>query len=148
MNEQVKILVVDDEESIRETLKEILEDEGYIVDTVKNGRTAIKFSKEKSYDLALIDNRLPDIEGIELLEKFKESNSNMIKIVVTGFPSTTNAVKALNNGANRYLLKPVKSINLINISQEELNKREEIEKINEDKVAEFIENRVMKLARQ
>ena len=69
MCERPRILVVDDDESVRKVLAAILEEEGYAVDTAKNGREAIKKSKVKFYNLALIDIRLTDMEGTKLSQK-------------------------------------------------------------------------------
>ncbi len=72
MDQKYKILIVDDDETIRSTMKAILEDEGYIVDSAANGKVAIKKTQEQSYNLALLDIRLPDMEGVELLKLMKE----------------------------------------------------------------------------
>jgi CheY-like chemotaxis protein len=65
--ERARILVVDDDDGIRESMKAILEDEGYNVDVAENGKEAIQKTQKKAYNLALLDIRLPDMEGVELL---------------------------------------------------------------------------------
>ena len=70
---EIKILIVDDDEGVRKTLLEILKKEGYAVDTADNGKTAIKKSEIKFYNLALIDIRLPDMDGTKLLRKMKNT---------------------------------------------------------------------------
>ena len=71
--EQSRILIIDDQETIRKSLKLALEREGYLVDTAENGREAIRKSKEEFYNMALVDLRLPDMDGIELLTKMRET---------------------------------------------------------------------------
>ncbi len=145
MDEHPRILVVDDEESIRKVLTTILEEEGYVVDTVKNGGQAIEKSNTRFYNLALIDIRLPDIEGTKLLTAMKETTPKMVKIIVTGYPTLHNAVEAVNKGADAYVLKPFKMENVLQIIREQLKKQHEAKKYTEEKVTEFIETRAKEL---
>ncbi len=101
-----RILVIDDQEAIRTTVSAILKDEGYCVETVKNGKEAIKALKKTSFDLALVDIKLPDIEGTELLRRLRECQPKIATIILTGHPSLENAIKAVNNKADGYILKP------------------------------------------
>ena len=137
-----KILVVDDDESIRLTMKVILEDEGYLVDMAVNGREAIKMTQKTNYNLALLDIRLPDIEGVELLKLIKDGLPRLRKIMVTGYPSVQNAVAALNKNADAYLIKPVNLDELLTVVKSQLKLQEEEKSFTEEKVAEFIETRV------
>ncbi len=107
MDKHARILVVDDDENIRNTVKTILEDEGYIVDLAATGNEAIKRTEETAYNVALLDIRLPDMEGVELLKLMKDAVPRTRKIMVTGYPSMQNAVTALNKNADAYLIKPV-----------------------------------------
>ena len=100
MGKHARILIVDDDESIGKVLATILEDEGYTVDIAENGEKAIKKSEEEFYNLALIDIRLPDMEGIELLTKVRDTTPKMRKIIITGYPSIQNAIEAVNRGAD------------------------------------------------
>jgi len=143
--EPARILVVDDDESIRKTLANILEDHGYIVDTVENGKEAIEKSKANFYNLALIDIRLPDMEGTKLLTAMKDTTPKMVKIIVTGYPALNNAIEAVNKGADGYVLKPVNIDNLLSTIKEHLRKQQEAKKYSQEKVAEFIETRAKEL---
>jgi len=145
MVDNEKILVIDDDESIRCTMKAILEHQGYCVDSAKNGEEAITKTKNNSYDLALIDIRLPDMEGTELLAKIKDTTADMVKFFVTGYPSLKNAMDAINLGADGYFLKPIEFDKFLNRIKTELNKKKEAKKINEDKIADFIKTRVKEL---
>jgi len=100
------ILVVDDDAAVRKSLSSILSMEGYLVETVENGKQAIRISEKSRFDIALIDIKLPDMEGTELLHRLKENQPHMVKIVITGFPTLENAMKTVNEGADGYILKP------------------------------------------
>ena len=145
MDEHARILVVDDDESIRKILSTILEDEGYAVETAENGREAIDKSNMKVYNLALIDVRLPDIEGVVLLTKFKETVPRMRKIIITGFPSIQNAIEAVNNKADGYMLKPFEIGKILETIKEQLEKQRAEKEYNQNRVTEFIETRVREL---
>jgi DNA-binding NtrC family response regulator len=145
MGERARILVVDDDESVRKVFATILEEEGYAVDTAKNGREAIKKSKVKFYNLALIDIRLTDIEGTKLLTKVKDTMPKMRKIIITGYPSLQNAIEAINRGADAYILKPFDMDKVLETIKDQLKKQEEEKRYTQKKVGEFIETRVKEL---
>jgi len=145
LTERVRILVVDDDESIRKTLAAVLEDQGYVVDTVENGREAIEKSNTKFFNLALVDIRLPDIEGTRLLTAMKETIPPMVKIIITGYPSLQNAMEAVNKGADAYVLKPLNIDNVLSTIKEHLKKQQEAKIYSEEKVTEFIETRAKEL---
>ena len=145
---KASILIVDDNEGILETLSAILEEKGYYTDTAKNGIEAIEKSKTHFYNLALLDIKLPDIEGTKLLTKMKETKPKMIKIMITGYASLENAVEALNLGADAYVMKPVDPEKLLRVINEKLKAQREAEKMNEGKIVEWIETRARKLEKQ
>ena len=105
MNE--KILVVDDEDIIRESLSYILKKEKYEVDEASNGRIAFNMLKETSYDLVITDIEMPEMKGIELLEEVKKINLQTNTIVITAYGSMETAIASLRSGASDYILKPV-----------------------------------------
>jgi DNA-binding response OmpR family regulator len=119
------ILVIDDDKSILRTFTRILQKSGYEIDVAETGKEAIEKSKKKNYDLALIDIRLPDMEGTDLLVKMKPNMKNAIKIMITGFPSLETGVKALDEGADAYLVKPVKPEELIALIEEKFKNKKE-----------------------
>jgi DNA-binding NtrC family response regulator len=102
-----KILVVDDEEIIRDSLFYILEKEGYEVDKAENGKTAYDKMIANHFDLVITDIEMPVMRGTELLEKIKTLNVQTSVIVITAFGSLETAITALRNGASDYILKPV-----------------------------------------
>ena len=140
-----RILVIDDDKSIRKIFKLNLEEEGYIVDTAETGKEALRKVEHYFYNIALIDIKLGDVDGTDLLASFQEKSPLMKKIIVTGFPSLQNAIKAVNIGADGYILKPVKIEQLLKVIEEQLSKQREEDEFNEDKVSGFIESRVKEL---
>jgi len=102
-----KILVVDDEDIIRESLSYILKNEKYEVDEAANGKIASEMLRDKSYDLVITDLEMPEMKGIELLEEIKKMNLQSNTIVITAYGSVDTAISALRNGASDYILKPV-----------------------------------------
>lgn len=146
MNKIPRILVVDDDDTIRTTMKAILQDEGYTVDLASTGKEAIQKSQQNNYNVALLDIRLPDIEGVELLKLLKDGVPRTRKIMVTGYPSLQNAISALNKNADAYLLKPVDVEKLLNTVKQQLEAQENERQFSEQKVAEFIESRVKELS--
>lgn len=139
--QESRILLIDDEESVRKSLAFILEDEGYVVDVAENGQEAIRKSKANLYNLALVDVRLPDMDGISLLPQMRETVPKMVKIVVTGYPSLANSIGAVNNGADGYIIKPYSVEHLLRTIKDHLQKQRETAKFDEKKVIDFMETR-------
>jgi len=148
LRKSIRILVIDDDESIRTTISMTLQHAGYVVDTAETGKQAIQKSEVNFYNLAIIDIRLPDIEGTELLTALSETTPKIVKIVLTGFPGMENAVKAINKGVDGYLVKPVSSDELIRVVKERLKKQEQETRYSEEKVAEFVDTRIRELEAQ
>ncbi len=102
-----KILVVDDEDIIRESLSYTLRNENYIVDEAANGLEAFNKIKETSYDLVITDIEMPEMKGTELLREISSMNLQTSTIVITAYGSLETAISALRSGASDYILKPV-----------------------------------------
>ena len=145
MDKQARILIVDDDENIRNTMKAILEDEGYCVDLAASGNEAVLKTEQSTYNVALLDIRLPDMEGTRLLKLMKASVPRTRKIMVTGYPSMQNAITALNKNADAYLVKPINVESLLKTVKEQLQSQQDEREYSEQKVAEFIETRVKEL---
>ena len=144
-NNEASILIVEDDANIRETLSTLLQQKGYSTETAKNGKEAIQKSQAKFFNLALLDIKLPDLEGTELLTVMHESTPKMMKIMITGYPSLENAVEALNLGADAYIIKPVKAEKLLAVVEEKLEEQSQAEKMSEEQVTEWIKTRVRKI---
>jgi DNA-binding response OmpR family regulator len=114
-----RILVVDDDPGILRTFKIILEKAGYIVDTVETGHEALEKIEEQKYSLCLIDVKLPDMDGTEILRKMA-NDSETVKIIITGFSSEEVGEKAADYGADDFLVKPVKAEELLMAVKERL----------------------------
>jgi len=148
METKASILIVDDDPSIRKVLAAILEEKGYNVDTAETARKGTAKSKAKFYNLALIDIRLPDMEGTELLGRMKQTMPKMLKVIITGYPSLQNAVEALNRGADAYIIKPLDIDNALSVIQSLLEKQRESLKMTQEKIVEFIESRAKQLEQE
>ena len=114
------ILVVDDDKSILRIFTRILQKNGYEIDVAETGKEAIEKAKAKKYAVALMDVRLPDMDGTDLLPKMQKNMQDTVKIMITGFPSFETGVKALDEGADAYLVKPVKPKELLILIEEKL----------------------------
>jgi two-component system response regulator PilR (NtrC family) len=103
-----RILVVDDEESIREFLDIMLRKEGYDVTTAEDGEKAIELLRKRSFDMVISDLQMPKVTGIELLKFSKENFPGTLFMLITAFGTTESAVEAMKGGAYDYITKPFK----------------------------------------
>ena len=101
-----KVLIVDDERGLRIGTKRILQSEGYEVDVAENGTEGIELGTKNDYDLAIIDLKMPDIDGIEVLKTIKKARPNTICYIATAFASFDTAIEATKLGAQSYIPKP------------------------------------------
>jgi len=140
-----RILVIDNDAVILRSFKQILQHEGYSVETAENGKDAIEKSFAGHYNLALVDVRLPDFDGTKLLTQLRQTTPKMRAIIVTGFPDITNAISAIKGAADDYVTKPANPDELLRVVRKHLQKQEEEREYSETKVAEYIQNRVKQL---
>jgi two-component system response regulator PilR (NtrC family) len=118
-----KILIIDDEDSIREYLSMMLEREGYEVHSSENGKKALKLSSQESFDVVITDIQLPGMSGLDILGSMRESDPSVPVIIITGHASQESAIEALNIGAFYYLLKPVSNEELKQVVRNALELR-------------------------
>ncbi len=123
MDKTEKILIVDDEKIVRESLFHWFEEEGYIVDTAEDGEAAIKKYEQNKFDLLLVDMKMPGMSGIELLNKIKAFDKDSVIILITAFASVPTAIAALKNGAYDYVTKPVDPDELAHLVKNALEQR-------------------------
>jgi DNA-binding NtrC family response regulator len=118
-----KILVVDDEKIVRESLFHWFQEEGYQVETAEDGETALRIFDKNKFDLLLVDMKMPGMSGLELLSKIKEIDKDTIVILITAFASVPTAIKALKDGAYDYVTKPVDPDELEHLVKKALEQR-------------------------
>src|SRR3989442_6108775 len=118
------ILIVDDEPAILDTLSSILQDESYEVSVAKGGQEALKFIKADSPpDLVLLDIWMPDLDGIETLQRAMEAHPRLLVIMMSGHGSIESAVKAINLGAFDYIEKPLFPVKVTLFGRHALHQR-------------------------
>ncbi len=104
---ETKLLITDDDAGTCETLSDIFQEKGYSVTTTGTGREALIAAEQMAIDVALIDIKLPDMEGTELLKELKRKNPEMVCIIITGYADLQNAINAIEEHANGYFAKPL-----------------------------------------
>jgi len=121
----MKILVVDDERAIRNSLKEILSDEGYAVDTAEDGATVLDMAGKERYDVIFCDIKMPNMEGTEVLEKLKKDGIDSAVIMISGHGDIDTAVECIKKGAFDFIQKPL-DLNRILITIKNATERSKI----------------------
>ncbi|MEJ5173463.1 MAG: sigma-54 dependent transcriptional regulator [Hydrogenothermaceae bacterium] len=127
----MRILLIDDEESILKIIKTVLEKEGFEVDTASSKREAILKIKTQNYGLILSDYRLEDGTGLEILKEFRKIDKTTPYIIITAYGSINGAVEAIKEGANHYIPKPIDTDNLIKIIQFFIDKTNNVIEVEE-----------------
>ena len=123
MSEKARILVVDDDEGLRKSLGLIIKRKSYRVETAGTGQEALEKAWGKEINLALVDLKLPDMEGVNLIPTLKEMHPELAVIVITGCASIETAIQALNKGASAYITKPLNIDELCAKVEEALEKQ-------------------------
>ncbi len=104
---EIRILIADDEKPIRDSLKMILDEEGYKTDTAADGEEALKKLNENNYEIVITDIKMPKLDGIQLIEAGSKVSPETFFIIMTAYASVKTAIDALHHGAYDYLIKPV-----------------------------------------
>jgi two-component system response regulator PilR (NtrC family) len=107
-----RLLVIDDEKSMRDLMEMTLRKDGYQVDVASDGANALDLIRSIPYDLILTDVRMPQVSGIEILKKVKETSPETVVVVFTAYASAETAVEAMKNGAHDYITKPFKVVDI------------------------------------
>ncbi|NOR22280.1 MAG: response regulator [Candidatus Aminicenantes bacterium] len=123
MTDKANILIIDDEEAIRDSFSQVLKREGYGVKAAKDGREGLRFFKEEFFHVVLLDLKLPGLDGMGILSKIKEENPETPVIIITGFATIESAVEAMKRGAFNYLAKPCSTGELRHIVKKALESR-------------------------
>jgi DNA-binding NtrC family response regulator len=125
---KIGILIIEDEEAERLSLAAVLVSEGFMVDSAENGVKALELVKKQFFDVLIVDYKLPDIDGIDLIKQMLQISKDSVPILATGFSSLEVAVESMRIGAHDYMVKPVnidelkKNIENIVIERDELTK--------------------------
>lgn len=124
MSEKARVLIIDDDENTLETLSDILQEKGYQTETARNGKAAIAKAEKRFFNVALIDIRLPDMTGVEVLQVFGKMSPYTMNVIITGHATLQNAIESVNVGANAYIMKPINLETLDKILKECLKKQQ------------------------
>ncbi len=124
-----KILIIDDERSIRNTLKDILEVEGYNIDVAENGFEALKSLEKNEYQVIFSDIKMPQMDGIELLQKIKEKEIESPVIMISGHGNIETAVDCIKKGAYDFIEKPIDLNRLLIVVRNALNQKKQTSEI-------------------
>jgi DNA-binding response OmpR family regulator len=116
-----RVLLIDDDKAILRSIGLVLEKNGFIVEKAETGKEALDKLKTQPYDVLLVDLKLPDMEGTELLSKIVLPDA--VKIMFTGFPSLVSGMQAMDSGVDAYLHKPVKPEELVMVIKSKLAQR-------------------------
>jgi len=119
-----RILIVEDDQKMKDGLRHIMRKEGYFVDAVNSGEAALKKIKAVEYDLIISDLKLPGIDGMEVLRAIKQYDKNTFFIMITAYGTVDNAVSAMKEGAENYILKPFDMEEIRLVVRKTIEKRE------------------------
>jgi DNA-binding NtrC family response regulator len=125
-DEKVSILIVDDEPGNRETLGDLFRERGYLTETAATGQQALEKVGGRFFHVAILDVRLPDMNGTELLARLKEQQPDTVAIMVTGYATLQTSIRALHEGARSYLLKPLDMEHLCSVVEEAVQRQRSV----------------------
>jgi CheY-like chemotaxis protein len=126
MPEKASVLIIDDDKNTLETLSDILQEKGYQTETAKNGKEAIVKAEKRFFNVALIDIKLPDMTGVQVLQVFGKMSPYTMNVMITGHATLQNTIESVNVGANAYIMKPIDHETLGKILEECLKKQQSL----------------------
>jgi DNA-binding NtrC family response regulator len=126
MMELLRVLVIDDESFICDACELVLSEQGHTVTLRNNGKAGLDAIREGTYDILLLDMKLPDIDGMDILKIVQEEKPGLCTIVMTGYSSISNAVQAMRQGADNYLAKPFTEDELVQAIEESYASRSHV----------------------
>jgi len=124
-----KVLVVDDDKVLQQSVRQSLEFHHFVVDVADNGREAVQKVYGQKYDLVVMDVNMPEMDGIQALTEIKKHDPSVIVLILTAYSNVTDAVKAVKEGAYNYLEKPISSENLVALIKRALKARSMVETV-------------------
>lgn len=139
MTEHIRILIIDDEEAMRDSCTQVLEREGYIVESALSGQEGWEIYQKNDYHVILLDLKLPGLDGVQVLSRIVDTGKNTPVIIITGFASIESAVNTIKIGAFDYLAKPFSPLELRVVVQKALDsiKKHRLSAERREKVREF-----------
>jgi formate/nitrite transporter len=130
-----KILVIDDEKVVGDSLRKTLHEEGYEIDTANNGQEGLRKARRESFDLIIVDLKMPDIDGLDVIKKIKEEQPDVMMVMITGYSTVDSATEALKTGAFDYLPKPFTPDEISGVVQKALIAKERLIKEKQEQEA-------------
>ncbi len=118
-----RILVIDDEEVMRDVLQTLLTQQGYVVTLAKDGAEGLALARKEAFDAAIVDVMLPEMGGLEVLEELKKTDPDLVVLMITAYASVETAITAMKKGAFDYVAKPFKHEEVLHILGNALNQR-------------------------
>lgn len=118
---KANILLVDDDEDMLVLFQRILEGNGYSVEAATTGREALELSASSGFQLAIVDIKLPDIPGNDLVRQLRKNDGEMAFILITGYPSLQECIDVLDLGIHEILLKPIEVDELLSVTDEAIS---------------------------
>jgi len=145
VDKRASLLIVDDDAMILESLVSILEAEGYNVRAAGTGEEALKELEKSFFNVVLVDIKLPDMTGLDLLARVKETTPRVRKLVLTGFPDVSSAVETVNRKADAYLVKPYDPDSLLKLIEKNVMEQRDELRLTQERVLDYIKTRVKQL---
>ena len=124
-----KVLVVDDDKVLQQSVREALEFHHFVVEVADNGKEAVNKIYRDKYDLVVMDVNMPEMDGIQALTEIKKHDPSVIVLILTAYSNVTDAVKVVKEGAYNYLEKPITSENLVALIKRALKARTLVETV-------------------
>ena len=144
----VSVLIVDDSEDIGTSLRSIFEAKGYAVETAVTAKEGLEKVDRRGFNIALIDIKLPDRSGVEVLKEIRRRQPTAISIMITGYANLENAAASLNEGAFAYLQKPLDVEKVLETVKRAVETQRELAVATEKSVTTFIKERAEQLRRE
>ena len=125
MGEKIGVLVIDDEPSVADALRLILDDNGYAAVVARNGRDGLEEARKRRFDVTITDLRLPDMSGLDVLSAIRQADSNSLVIVITAYGTSEAVVELMSRGAVDVLPKPFFPSDILKAIEAALNDRKQ-----------------------
>jgi len=145
---KVSVLIVDDSEDIGTSLRGVFEAKGYAVQTAVTAKEGLEKAERRGFNIALIDIKLPDRSGVEVLKEIRRKHPTTVGIMITGYANLDNAVASLNEGAFAYLQKPLNIDKVLETVKRAAETQRELAVATEKSVTAFIKGRAEQLRRE